>query len=119
MEEKDDWTCGREGDRPPFTEINLQDEFVTPINLVLNYSHVTPLVCYFTFDPDQKWFFVNDHVNSIEKQFRIKIEIAGQRRHYTWVYQLSLGQKLDPRLVVKWPVNLDPLSKIYWEENHL
>ena len=37
MEEKDDWTCGREGDRHPFTEINLQDEFVTPITLVLNY----------------------------------------------------------------------------------
>ena len=37
MEEKDDWTCGREGDRHPFTEINLQDEFVTPIMLVLNY----------------------------------------------------------------------------------
>ena len=48
---------GRVGEKetgPPFTEINLQDEFVTPINLVLNYSHVTPLVCYFTFDPDQK-----------------------------------------------------------------
>ena len=30
-------TCGREGDRHPFTEINLQDEFVTPITLVLNY----------------------------------------------------------------------------------
>ena len=38
MEEKDDWTCGREGDRHPFTEINLQDEFVTPIMLVLNYK---------------------------------------------------------------------------------
>ena len=38
MEEKDDWTCGREGDRHPFTEINLQDEFVTPITLVLNYK---------------------------------------------------------------------------------
>ena len=37
MEEKDDWTSGREGDRHPFTEINLQDEFVTPITLVLNY----------------------------------------------------------------------------------
>ena len=38
MEEKDDWTCGREGDRHPFTEINLQDEFVTPFMLVLNYT---------------------------------------------------------------------------------
>ena len=38
MEEKDDWTCGREGDRHPFTEINLQDEFLTPITLVLNYT---------------------------------------------------------------------------------
>ena len=37
MEEKDDWTCGREGDRHPFTQTNLQDEFVTPIMLVLNY----------------------------------------------------------------------------------
>ena len=37
MEEKDDWTCGREGDRHPFTQTNLQDEFVTPIILVLNY----------------------------------------------------------------------------------
>ena len=39
MEEKDDWTCGREGDRHPFTEINLQDGFVTPIMLVLNYMN--------------------------------------------------------------------------------
>ena len=33
MEDRDDWTCWGE----PFTEINLQDEFVTPIVLVLNY----------------------------------------------------------------------------------
>ena len=42
MEEKDDWTCGREGDRHPFTEINLNDEFVTPITLVLNYKIPNP-----------------------------------------------------------------------------
>ena len=38
MEEKDDWTCGREGDRHPFTQTNLQDEFIPPIMLVLTYT---------------------------------------------------------------------------------
>ena len=38
MEEKDDWTCGREGDRHPFTQTNLQDEFIPPIMLVLTYK---------------------------------------------------------------------------------
>ena len=38
MEEKDDWTCGREGDRHPFTQNNLQDEFITPIMIVLTYK---------------------------------------------------------------------------------
>ena len=37
MEEKDDWTCGREGDRHPFTQLDLQDEFIPPILLVLTY----------------------------------------------------------------------------------
>ena len=37
MEEKDDKTCGREGDRHPFTQTNLQDEFIPPILLVLTY----------------------------------------------------------------------------------
>ena len=46
MEEKDDWTCGREGDRHPFTEINLQDEFVTPITLVLNYIQREKIACF-------------------------------------------------------------------------
>ena len=40
MEEKDDWTCGREGDRHPFTQTNLQDEFIPPIMLVLTYISV-------------------------------------------------------------------------------
>ena len=31
---------GRVGDMHPFTEINLQDEFVTPITLVLNYTTI-------------------------------------------------------------------------------
>ena len=52
MEEKDDWTGGKEGDRHPFTEINLQDEFVTPITLVLNYI--------------QKWLiYLNDDIESL------------------------------------------------------
>ena len=38
MEEKDDWTCGREGDRHPFTQTNLQDEFLAPIKIVLTYN---------------------------------------------------------------------------------
>ena len=38
MEEKDDWTCGREGDRHPFTQLDLQDEFIPPIMLVLTYK---------------------------------------------------------------------------------
>ena len=37
MEEKDDWTCGREGDRHPFTQANLQDEFITPIMILRTY----------------------------------------------------------------------------------
>ena len=37
MEEKDDWTCGR-GDRHPFTQTNLQDEFLAPIKIVLTYK---------------------------------------------------------------------------------
>ena len=38
MEEKDDWTCGRRGDMHPFTQTNLQDEFITPIMILLTYS---------------------------------------------------------------------------------
>ena len=38
MEEKDDWTCGREGDRHPFTQTNLQDQFETPITILRTYS---------------------------------------------------------------------------------
>ena len=37
MEEKDDWTCGREGDRHPFTHTNLQDEFIPPILILRTY----------------------------------------------------------------------------------
>ena len=37
MEEKDDWTCGREGDRHPFTQTNLQDEFIPPIKILRTY----------------------------------------------------------------------------------
>ena len=37
MEEKDDKTCGREGDRHPFSQLELQDEFIPPITLVLTY----------------------------------------------------------------------------------
>ena len=38
MEEKDDWTCEREGDGHPFTKLDPQDEFIPPITLVLNYK---------------------------------------------------------------------------------
>ena len=38
MEEKDDWTCGREGDRHPFTQAKLQDEFETPIMILHTYT---------------------------------------------------------------------------------
>ena len=37
MEEKDDWTCGREGDMQPFTQTNLKDEFITPIMILRTY----------------------------------------------------------------------------------
>ena len=37
MEDRDDWTCGDE----PFTQINLQDEFITPIMIVLTYINET------------------------------------------------------------------------------
>ena len=46
MEEKNDWTCGREGDSHSFIQTNLQDEFVTPIMLVLNYMAVYYFVLY-------------------------------------------------------------------------
>ena len=38
MEEKDDWTCGREGDRHPFTQTNLEDEFIPPIKILRTYT---------------------------------------------------------------------------------
>ena len=58
MEEKDDMTCGREGDGHPFTEINLQDEFVTPIMLVLNYSIPAKYneILWKRFCEKAKWF---------------------------------------------------------------
>ena len=58
MEEKDDWTCGREGDRHPFTEINLQDEFVTPITLVLNYKKTNRLVLSKTYLHSRKTEYI-------------------------------------------------------------
>ena len=42
MEEKDDWTCGREGDRYPFTQTNLQDEFIPPIKILRTYKIYLP-----------------------------------------------------------------------------
>ena len=61
-------------------------------------SHVTSLACHFTFDLDQKWFFVKHHVNSIEITLliRIKSDMAGQRRHViTRIFHFLLDQKLD------------------------
>ena len=38
MEEKDDKTRGREGDRHPFIQTKLEDEFKTPIMILLTYN---------------------------------------------------------------------------------
>ena len=38
MEEKDDMTCGREGDGHPFTQLDLQDKFITPIMILRTYT---------------------------------------------------------------------------------
>ena len=65
MEEKDDWTCGREGDRHPCTQTDLQDEFITPIMILRTYisrkvKHKFLMLCVTlaSLNAEFLWFYI-------------------------------------------------------------
>ena len=54
MEEKDDMTCGREGDGHPFTQLDLQDKFITPIMILRTYIGMEGILIFGYFNSDRK-----------------------------------------------------------------